>query len=355
MRCGHCKRNGVDVEHVRGCAAREDSRGQRGTSDALSEQYAQHREHALAGAGLVAAPDDKVAAADRLRLNQTAAERKLGQGLLRLSGSNWDAQVNLHGYIVDFYCYEAMLALEADGAAHDGRRAADGLRDDALRAQGIEVMRIANRRIHNELNEVLREVNSAVRRRGKRGRYTPSVDAAWTLYRYGAEALGLVECPSDNTGQTALAPASRPQSCQSAPARRQKSEMATCDSCKIARASVDPSTGLCGSCTIRHSKAAALRRADAKRPSVARPFICCGCRREFRTAAVEVVCRSCRSSENVRPKCLDCGRAVDAVIETTRICERCSEVRSVALSAAGTGETPTGRLSDRRSRARRVR
>jgi hypothetical protein len=255
----------------------------------------------------------------------------------------------LHGYIVDFYCYEAMLAVELDGAVHANRRTADGLRDDVLRANGIEVLRIPNDRVRAELPQVLSEIELAVSGRGTRGLYTPAVDAAWSLYRYGAEALGLTTSePADAAPST---PAKRPAARPAKTPRVPKDQMATCTSCRLARASVDKTSGLCRSCTNRLSK-----RLGLSTKAASGCFVCRDCKREFvAPSAASVVCRRCRSSENVKPKCRSCERAVDAVTQPGWICSRCSDARAVALAAAGTGETPTGPLRDRQSRARRLR
>lgn len=46
-------------------------------------------------------------------------------------------------YRLDFYCAEALLAVEFDGEQHDPHR--DAIRDSRLAELGIEVMRIPNR------------------------------------------------------------------------------------------------------------------------------------------------------------------------------------------------------------------
>ena len=47
-------------------------------------------------------------------------------------------------YILDFYCEEAKLCIEVDGAQHtfDEARVYDEKRDDYLKAHGIETLRI---------------------------------------------------------------------------------------------------------------------------------------------------------------------------------------------------------------------
>jgi very-short-patch-repair endonuclease len=52
-------------------------------------------------------------------------------------------------YVLDFYCSDARLCIEVDGQAHgvSGRPERDARRDAYLRAQGIEVVRIAARSV----------------------------------------------------------------------------------------------------------------------------------------------------------------------------------------------------------------
>jgi very-short-patch-repair endonuclease len=45
-------------------------------------------------------------------------------------------------YRLDFFCFEAMLAVEMDGEQHDSRR--DAVRDKAMLEQGILTYRISN-------------------------------------------------------------------------------------------------------------------------------------------------------------------------------------------------------------------
>lgn len=88
-------------------------------------------------------PIDKQARASELRSNQTAAERLLGERL-RDRSENWFAQVPMRGYILDFYCPKALLAVEVDGASHRLTPATDAKRDEILKSIGIETLRVSN-------------------------------------------------------------------------------------------------------------------------------------------------------------------------------------------------------------------
>src|SRR4051812_3671931 len=83
--------------------------------------------------------------ARQLRADMTDAERRLWSQLRkhRLEGFRFRRQHPVAGYIVDFYCASARLAVELDGGQHldpAGKRR-DELRDEALGQLGIRVMR----------------------------------------------------------------------------------------------------------------------------------------------------------------------------------------------------------------------
>ena len=91
-------------------------------------------------------PDHLLNFARQLRAEPTDAEARLWC-LLRarqLGGFRFRRQHPCHGYILDFYCTRARLAIELDGghhAADDAQLAHDRQRDQALVAGGIRVLR----------------------------------------------------------------------------------------------------------------------------------------------------------------------------------------------------------------------
>jgi very-short-patch-repair endonuclease len=59
------------------------------------------------------------------------------------NGLKFRRQHPIDPYTVDFYCRQAKLVVELDGAMHDGARAArDEVRDARLMEQGFAVLRI---------------------------------------------------------------------------------------------------------------------------------------------------------------------------------------------------------------------
>ena len=81
-----------------------------------------------------------------LRRGETPAERTLWT-LLRgraVGGAKFRRQHPLGPFIVDFFCVEAALVLEADGAPHFPRPARDVARDRWLTLAGCTVLRFPN-------------------------------------------------------------------------------------------------------------------------------------------------------------------------------------------------------------------
>jgi very-short-patch-repair endonuclease len=84
--------------------------------------------------------------AKRLRREMTLAERRLWKALRRnaADGFHFRRQQIIEGFIVDFYCSSANLAIEVDGAVHGDQREYDELRSGVLAQQGVQVVRISN-------------------------------------------------------------------------------------------------------------------------------------------------------------------------------------------------------------------
>ena len=89
-----------------------------------------------------------LAFARHMRKSPTDAEKKLWS-LLRhgkLDGHHFRRQVPVAGYIVDFCCLSAGLAVEADGSQHyeDSAKQYDQDRAQALLAKGIRIIRFSD-------------------------------------------------------------------------------------------------------------------------------------------------------------------------------------------------------------------
>jgi len=326
----------VSVEHVRDCSQdkRRKASGDAGGSPKHSmSELDQIRAHGLASVGLSGAPADKKAAAKALRVNQTESELRLGRALLRRFGSTaFRPQVTLRGYIVDFYSFKARLAVEVDGGVHRHQATADSRRDDALRVNRIEVIRFSTQQVMSQLDQVVDEIAEVILRRGghdQRDSKTPSDPYSWTIYRYGAEYL--------------LATADKPSVIG----------LLTCRECSAAGPNVNSVTRLCRPCAQRRWSVVAR----SMKKSVRRPFMCLTCNRKFKAdvSVDEVACFRCREQAQLAPLCRKCAKPVESVDPETWCCQRCADVRKIALRSAGSGETPTGPLRSQSSRARWIR
>jgi len=97
-----------------------------------------------------------------LRAKQTDAESLLWE-LLRdrkLAGAKFRRQHQFGEYITDFFCNDAKLVVECDGAPHTTpeRRKIDQKRDAYLKSQGLTVLRFENKRVLADPEAVLEEI-----------------------------------------------------------------------------------------------------------------------------------------------------------------------------------------------------
>ena len=73
-------------------------------------------------------------------------------------GAKFRRQHPLGPFVVDFYCAEAWLVVEADGAPHFPRPLCDVARDHWLENVGCTVLRFPNRQILEDLPSVLETI-----------------------------------------------------------------------------------------------------------------------------------------------------------------------------------------------------
>lgn len=67
-------------------------------------------------------------------------------------------------YILDFYCHRAKLSIEVDGKSHDFKEQKDydKNRTNFLRDMGIKEIRFKNEKVIEDLNSVIKEIESVL-------------------------------------------------------------------------------------------------------------------------------------------------------------------------------------------------
>ena len=107
-------------------------------------------------------PPNLLIYARQLRNQQTDAEKLLWCLLRgrRFCGFKFRRQSPFLGYILDFYCRDAGLAVELDGGGHNNeeQRLYDEERTRVLEAAGIRVVRFWNNEVLNSVEFVLEEL-----------------------------------------------------------------------------------------------------------------------------------------------------------------------------------------------------
>ncbi len=100
----------------------------------------------------------RTALARAMRHQPTDAEAQLWSRLRnrQLDGWKFRRQVPYGGYVLDFYCAEAKLAIEVDGGQHaEERKKHDERRTTFLGTEGVCVVRIWNSDVLNNIGGVL--------------------------------------------------------------------------------------------------------------------------------------------------------------------------------------------------------
>jgi len=92
-----------------------------------------------------------------LRKTMTNAEKKLWSRLRRnkLNGLYFRRQHPFGIYILDFYCFEANLAIEIDGEIHLTKKDYDKERTEYLVSSGLQVLRFKNEDVENRIEWVI--------------------------------------------------------------------------------------------------------------------------------------------------------------------------------------------------------
>ena len=86
-------------------------------------------------------------------LSETLLWQQINRG--KISGLDFDRQVIIGTYIVDFYCAEKKLIIEIDGYSHNLKGDYDEKRTAYLEGLGLRVIRIADADIKNNIAGVI--------------------------------------------------------------------------------------------------------------------------------------------------------------------------------------------------------
>ena len=125
--CGNCGELHPRALDVRSCYSNRNSE--------LAQTAARGRSEAQ--------PVDRIENADHRSPNPTPPERLFEEAFQKL-GSPYDllADFPLFGYVVDFYCQPASLAIEIDGGTLANRQVRDQLRDEVFAAERVTTLRV---------------------------------------------------------------------------------------------------------------------------------------------------------------------------------------------------------------------
>jgi very-short-patch-repair endonuclease len=103
-----------------------------------------------------------------LRANSTLAEKILWHSLRgrQVLGFKFRRQHGIKYYIVDFYCPELKLAIEADGYSHEGEAAQrrDVRRQCSIEREGVRFLRFSDDEILGNTDKVIRRIEQEVSR-----------------------------------------------------------------------------------------------------------------------------------------------------------------------------------------------
>jgi very-short-patch-repair endonuclease len=101
----------------------------------------------------------------QLRLHMTRAEKILWEKIRNKAlGHKFRNQHALYKYVVDFFCFEIRLIIEADGEIHTLAENAlnDIDRENNLRSLGLHILRFTNDQIFNDIENVLSIIRQTI-------------------------------------------------------------------------------------------------------------------------------------------------------------------------------------------------
>ena len=79
----------------------------------------------------------------------------------QMLGLDFDRQMPLGGYYVDFFCDKAKLIIEIDGDSHSNKIEYDQARDNYMKASGLKILRISDKSVLYHIDDVLEDITLA--------------------------------------------------------------------------------------------------------------------------------------------------------------------------------------------------
>ena len=105
--------------------------------------------------------------AQKLRKHATPQEDKLWYRFLKSYYPRFQRQKTINTFIADFYCHDARLVIELDGAQHftAAGKEYDLMRSSVLVQYGLEVLRFTDAEIDQQFMTVCERIDRVVRAR----------------------------------------------------------------------------------------------------------------------------------------------------------------------------------------------
>jgi very-short-patch-repair endonuclease len=102
--------------------------------------------------------------ARQMRQEPTQAEQILWEALRdrRLAGFKFRRQHAIDRFVVDFFCPEAAMIIEVDGAVHEKQVEQDQERQEFLTEMGFHFLRYSNDQVISQLEGVLAEIRRTI-------------------------------------------------------------------------------------------------------------------------------------------------------------------------------------------------
>ena len=104
--------------------------------------------------------------ARELRKHGTKGEALLWKKVLRarnMEGYQFNRQLPIGNYIVDFICRKLNLIIEIDGSSHISKGAEDIKRQETLEQQGYVIIRFTEREVVYRIDDVVKDIYSMIK------------------------------------------------------------------------------------------------------------------------------------------------------------------------------------------------